>query len=100
VPLTITRAQRDAIYEIVIPHLTAIGDVWLCVKRREFAEAKKTVAECGTISRSDCWAGGVMSQRSSTARSRPRRRASSLITSISTIFAPLTLKLSTANSRP
>jgi hypothetical protein len=38
--LTITRAQRDAIYEIVIPHLTAIGDVWLCVKRREFAEAK------------------------------------------------------------
>jgi hypothetical protein len=39
--LTITRAQRDAIYEIVIPHLTAIGDVWLCVKRREFAEAKK-----------------------------------------------------------
>jgi len=41
VPLTITRAQRDAIYEIVIPHLTAIGDVWLCVKRREFADAKK-----------------------------------------------------------
>jgi hypothetical protein len=41
VPLTITRAQRDAIYEIVIPHLTAIGDVWLCVKRREFAEAKR-----------------------------------------------------------
>jgi hypothetical protein len=39
--LTITRAQRDAIYEIVIPHLTAIGDVWLCVKRREFAETKR-----------------------------------------------------------
>jgi hypothetical protein len=45
VPLTITRAQRDAIYEIVIPHLTAIGDVWLCVKRREFAEAKKMSRE-------------------------------------------------------
>jgi hypothetical protein len=41
VPLTITRAQRDAMYEIVSPHLTGIGDVWLCVKRREFAEAKK-----------------------------------------------------------
>jgi hypothetical protein len=41
VPLIITRAQRDAIYEIVISHLTAIGDVWLCVKRREFADAKK-----------------------------------------------------------
>lgn len=41
VPLTITRAERDAIYEIVIPRLTAIGDVWLCVKRGEFADAKK-----------------------------------------------------------
>jgi hypothetical protein len=40
VPLTISRAQRDAIYAIVIDHLTAIGDVWLCVSRREFAEAK------------------------------------------------------------
>lgn len=40
-PLTITRAQRDAIYQVVIPHLTAIGDVWLCVRRREFADAKK-----------------------------------------------------------
>jgi hypothetical protein len=45
VPLTITCAQRDAIYEIVIPHMTGIGDVWLCVKRREFAEAKKTGRE-------------------------------------------------------
>ena len=41
VPLIITRGQRDAIYEIVISHLTAIGDVWLCVKRREFADAKR-----------------------------------------------------------
>ncbi|MGH2947582.1 MAG: hypothetical protein ACRDPC_15260 [Solirubrobacteraceae bacterium] len=39
--MTITRAQRDAIYEIVINHLTAIGDVWLCVERREFADAKR-----------------------------------------------------------
>jgi hypothetical protein len=41
VPLTITRAQRDAIYEMVISHLTAIGDVWLCIDRREFASAKR-----------------------------------------------------------
>ena len=27
--VTITRAQRDAIYEMVIDHVTAIGDVWL-----------------------------------------------------------------------
>ncbi|HEX7298885.1 MAG TPA: hypothetical protein VF257_07740 [Solirubrobacteraceae bacterium] len=40
-PVTISRAQRDAIYEMVITHLTAIGDVWLCVKRRDFASAKE-----------------------------------------------------------
>jgi hypothetical protein len=40
-PLIITRGQRDAIYEIVIDHLSAIGDVSLCVERREFADAKK-----------------------------------------------------------
>jgi hypothetical protein len=40
-PVTVTRAQRDAIYELVITRLTAIGDVWLSIKRREFADAKK-----------------------------------------------------------
>jgi hypothetical protein len=39
-PVTITRAQRDAIYEAVITRLTAIGDVWLSIERREFADAK------------------------------------------------------------
>jgi hypothetical protein len=41
VPLTISRAQRDAIYEMVVNHLTAIGDVWRCVDRREFGTAKR-----------------------------------------------------------
>ena len=40
-PVTITRAQRDAVYELVISRLTAIGDVWLSIKRREFADARK-----------------------------------------------------------
>lgn len=40
-PVTITRAQRDAIYELVITHLTGIGDVWICVDRREYATAKR-----------------------------------------------------------
>ena len=40
-PVTITRVQRDAIYELVIARLTAIGDVWLSIKRREFADAKE-----------------------------------------------------------
>jgi hypothetical protein len=41
VPLTITRAQRDAIYEMAVNHLTGIGDVWISVDRREFATAKR-----------------------------------------------------------
>jgi hypothetical protein len=41
VPLTITRAQRDAIYELVINHLSGIGDVWISVDRREYASAKR-----------------------------------------------------------
>ncbi|MGH2947558.1 MAG: hypothetical protein ACRDPC_15115 [Solirubrobacteraceae bacterium] len=40
-PVTISRAQRDAIYVMVINHLTAIGDVWTCVDRREYAAAKR-----------------------------------------------------------
>jgi hypothetical protein len=40
-PVTISRAQRDAIYEMVINHLTAIGDVWMSVDRRQFATAKR-----------------------------------------------------------
>jgi hypothetical protein len=39
--LTITRTQRDAIYEMVLTHLAGIGDVWTCVERREFATAKR-----------------------------------------------------------
>jgi hypothetical protein len=41
VPVTITRAQRDAIYEVVVTHLAGIGDVWLSVDRREFATAER-----------------------------------------------------------
>ncbi len=44
-PLTITRAQRDAIYEMVISHLSGIGDVWMCIDRREFATAKRLGGE-------------------------------------------------------
>jgi hypothetical protein len=40
-PVTIFRAQRDAVYELVINHLAAIGDVWMCVDRREYADAKR-----------------------------------------------------------
>jgi hypothetical protein len=40
-PVTISRAQRDAVYEMVINHLSGIGDVWLAVHRRDFADAKR-----------------------------------------------------------
>jgi hypothetical protein len=41
VPLTITREQRDAIYGLVVTHLTGIGDVWLLIRGRDFATAKR-----------------------------------------------------------
>lgn len=40
-PLTISHVQRDAIYEMVVDHLTPIGDVWICVGRCEYADAKR-----------------------------------------------------------
>jgi hypothetical protein len=40
-PVTISRTERDAIYEMVINHLTAIGDVWRCVDRQEYRSAER-----------------------------------------------------------
>lgn len=40
-PLTITRAQRDAIYEAVVTHLSGIGDVWIVLEGGDFATAKR-----------------------------------------------------------
>jgi nucleotide-binding universal stress UspA family protein len=39
--LTISREQRDAIYELVLTHLTGIGDVWIQIEKRNFAKAKR-----------------------------------------------------------
>jgi hypothetical protein len=32
--LTLTREQRDAIYEVALNHLTGIGDVWTAIEKR------------------------------------------------------------------
>lgn len=40
-PVTISSAQQDAIYELAINRLNAIGDVQLCVDRREYASARR-----------------------------------------------------------
>jgi hypothetical protein len=45
--LTITREQRDAIYEVVLNHLTGIGDVWLAVERGDFEEASELGRDFG-----------------------------------------------------
>jgi hypothetical protein len=44
-PLTISRKQRDALYELVVDHLTAIGDVWIEFRNRDFATAKRQARE-------------------------------------------------------
>jgi len=41
VPLTITREQRDAIYEVAMNHLSGIDDVWMAVEHRDFATANR-----------------------------------------------------------
>jgi hypothetical protein len=40
-PVAITRAQRDAIYETVMNHLSGIGDVWTEIENRDFTTAKR-----------------------------------------------------------
>jgi hypothetical protein len=40
-PLTISRTQRDAIYELVMNHLTGIGDVWIELQNRNHANARR-----------------------------------------------------------
>jgi hypothetical protein len=43
--LTISREQRDALYELVVNHLSAIGDVWIEFQRRDVATAKRQASE-------------------------------------------------------
>jgi catechol 2,3-dioxygenase-like lactoylglutathione lyase family enzyme len=39
--LTLSPEQRNAIYELVLTHLTGIGDVWIEIENRDFARAKR-----------------------------------------------------------
>jgi hypothetical protein len=39
--VTIAREQRDAIYEVVIDHLSGIEDVWIAVNQGDSATAKR-----------------------------------------------------------
>lgn len=44
---TIDRDQRDAFYELVLNHLSAIGDLWIAVEDNEFARAEQLGIEFG-----------------------------------------------------
>lgn len=43
--MTISHKQRDALYELVVDDLTAIGDVWGEFNNRDFATAKRQARE-------------------------------------------------------
>jgi hypothetical protein len=43
--LTISREQRDALYELVVDHLTSIGDVWIEFQNRDLVTAKRQARE-------------------------------------------------------
>jgi hypothetical protein len=44
---TIDRDQRDALYELVLNHLSAIGDLWIAVEDNELAKAEQLGIEFG-----------------------------------------------------
>jgi hypothetical protein len=44
---TIDCDQRDALYELVLNHLSAIGDLWIAVEDNEFSKAEQLGIEFG-----------------------------------------------------
>jgi hypothetical protein len=39
-PLTITRRERDAIYQEVMTDLSGIGDIWIVLRKRDYETAQ------------------------------------------------------------
>lgn len=39
--ITITAAQRDALYEDVLTHLSGVGDLWLTIEREDYEAADR-----------------------------------------------------------
>jgi hypothetical protein len=44
---TIDRERRDALYELVLDHLSGIGDFWIAVEEKDFAKAERLGIEYG-----------------------------------------------------
>jgi hypothetical protein len=44
---TIDQERRDALYELVLDHLSGIGDFWIAIEERDFAKAERLGIEFG-----------------------------------------------------
>ncbi len=49
---TIDRERRDALYELVLDHLSGIGDFWIAIEEKDFAKAERLGIEFGEDFRS------------------------------------------------
>ena len=46
-PATIDRERRDALYELVLDHLSGIADFWIAIEEKDFAKAERLGIEFG-----------------------------------------------------
>lgn len=44
---TIDRERRDALYELVLDHLSGIGDFWIAIEEKDFAKVERLGIEFG-----------------------------------------------------
>jgi hypothetical protein len=44
---TIDRERRDALYELVLDHLSGIGDFWIAIEEKEFGEDFRLLDDIG-----------------------------------------------------
>jgi hypothetical protein len=44
---TIDRERRNALYELVLDHLSGIGDFWIAIEEKDFAKAERLGIEFG-----------------------------------------------------
>jgi hypothetical protein len=44
---TIDRERRDALYELVLDHLSGVGDFWIAIEEKDFAKAERLGIEFG-----------------------------------------------------
>lgn len=65
---TIDRERRNALYELVLDHLSGIGDFWIAIEEKDFAKAERLGIELGETSACSTTSVG---HRTTTARPSP-----------------------------